>query len=678
MSTPGSGAERAAGTGPAALTPDSDATRRDGEQSPPPPRARAPRGGIFRWRGIFPLLLAVALLVAVYVLFADRVARDTLAEASTKALGTEVDIRALRILESETAIEIDGLQIADPFDPMRNLLEVGGLRVQLEPDPLLEKKIVIRQLAITRVRAGTRRIVAAKPVKTGGFAPEALRAVQQWKRQFDIPKLKLAQLDTIKQLALDPRQLGTVKLALALRTRADSTKDAIETELKGLHLKETIDSTRATAERIAKLDPKTIGIPGARQAIVDVRRTLDSLRAAKARLDALQRNAGLGIASLRAGVADIDSARRADYAFARSLLQLPTFEAPDIGSAIFGPVTIDRFQQLLYYSKLAEGYVPPGLRPKETPGPTRLRMAGTTVRFAAVQAYPDFLLRRGDLDFELDGNALAGGKYVLSVANVTTQPALVGRPMEFSLKRRGGASDAALDVRGASDRRSAQPRDAVKASLAGLPLPAFDLPGLPFRLDLNTGTSSLDFSRRGEAISGSWRVRAGAVKWQPDSARIARGNYLEKLVYRVVGGLQAIDLEARIDGTIEAPRLAVTSTLDRAIAEQLKLVLGEEVKKAEAFARAKVDSVVKDKEADARARVEALRLQGEKRIAEAQAQLDEQRARLDVEREKLEARVKSATGGALGLPELPKAKLPGIPKLPGRMTSTPADTSKAP
>lgn len=708
MSTPGSGADpRAAAAAPTtepaatpgALTPESDAPRAPAEapagaaaerveQAPPPveppppppkPPVRAAAGGVFRWRGIFPLIVLVALLVAAYVLFADRVARETLAEASTKALGTQVDIAALRILEDETAIEIDGIQVADPFDPMRNLIEVGGVRVQLEQEPLLEKKVVIRRMAISRVRAGTRRATPAKPVEGGGFAPQALRAVQAWRQQFDIPKLKLAQLDTIRQLALDPRQLGTVKLAVALRDRADSTRDAIEGDLRALRLRETLDSTRATAERIAKLDPKAIGIAGARQAVVDVRRTLDSLKAAKARLDALQRGATLGIAGLRAGVADIDSARRADYAFARSLLQLPTFEAPEIGSAIFGDVTIDRFQKLLYYSKLAEGYVPPGLRPKETPGPERARRSGTTIRFAEVRSYPSFLLRRGDIDFALDGNALAGGNYVLQVANVTSQPALVGRPMEFALKRRGGSSAVALDVRGASDRRSAQPRDVVRADLAGLPLPKFDLPGLPFTLDLNTGTSRLDFTRRGEGIAGTWTVHAGAVRWVADSARIARGNYLEKLVYRVIGGLEAVDLEARIGGTMAAPQLAISSTLDRAIAEQLKRVLGEEVDKAERFARAKVDSIVKDKEAEARAKVEALPVQGEQRLAEAQARLDEERARLDLEREKLETRLKQATGGALGLPDLPKAKLPSIPKLPGRKaeaTPTPADTTK--
>lgn len=660
------------------LTPHSDAAACDAVQRREPPK-KPGRRGVFRWRGVFPLLVLLALAAVGYSMFADPVARDTFAEVSTKALGTQVDVAQLRILEAETAIEMDGIEVADPFDPMRNLLEVGGLRVELERDALLQKKAVIRRLTVRRVRAGTRRTVAATPVSGPGFAPQAMRAVQAWRRQFDIPKLKLAELDTVKSLVLDPRQLGTVRAAVALRDRADSTRDAIVLELRHLRLRETLDSTRATAERIARIDPKALGVVGARQVIVDVRRSLDTLRAVKARLETLQRDTRTGVAGLREGVQGLDSARRADYAFARGLLRLPTFEAPEIGSAIFGAVTIDKFQQLLYYSKLAEGYVPPGLRPKQTPGPERLRRSGTTVRFAQVRSYPDFLLRRGDVDFVLEGNAFTSGSYTLAIANVTSQPALVGRPMEFVLARKGGRSAARLEVRGASDRRAA-PRDVVRADLAALPLPSFDLPGLPFTLDLNTGVSRLDFARSGNAIRGRWTVRADRVTWQADSARVARANYLERLVYRVIGGLDAVDLEADIGGTIAQPTLAVRSSLDRAIAARLRAVLGEEVEKAEAYARAKVDSIVRDKEAEARAKVEALRLQGEARVAEAQTRLDEERAKLDAERTKLEERVRKATGGVLGLPELPaipNAKLPSIPKLPTRKTNAPVPDSAA-
>src|SRR4029078_8201805 len=77
----------------------------------------------------------------------------------------------------------------------------------------------------------------------------------------------------------------------------------------------------------------------------------------------------------------LDEARQADYAFARGLLKLPTFDAPNIGPALFGQVSLDGFQNAMYWVDLGRNYAPPGLLPKESTGPKRLRRAGTTVHF---------------------------------------------------------------------------------------------------------------------------------------------------------------------------------------------------------------------------------------------------------------------------------------------------------
>lgn len=632
---------------------------------------------IIRWRGLIPLLLLVALLAFSYATFAEPVARESLEEAATKALGTQVDIRDLRILESRTAIEMDGIAIADPFDPMRNLFEIGGMRVELERDPLLARRVIVRRLAISKVRHGTRRTVAAKPVTTGGYAPQALRAVREWRRQFDVPLLTLTAFDTVRSLVLDPRQLGTVKAAAALRDRADSTRTALEAELRALRLREVADSVRAVAQRLSTVEPKSLDVVRARAIVAEVRRAADSVTAARRRLDAFRASATLGIATLRDDAQLLDSARRADYAFARGLLRLPTFDAPDIGGALFGDVSIQRFEQLVYWSELARGYLPPGLQPRQTRGPERLRKSGTTVRFARAHSAPDFLLRRADVDFLLEGGALTSGAYTLSVADVTTQPGLVPRPMTFALRRSAGASGARIAVRGLSDRRTRAPRDQVVAEASAIPLPSFQLPVVPYRLALNTGTSALAFSRAGDAIQGRWTVRADAVTWTADSARVARANYVEGLVYRVISGLRNVELETRVTGTMSAPHVAVRSNLDRAIADRMRTVLGEEIRRGEALARAKVDSVVRVHEAEARARVEALRAQAETRLAEAQQRLDGERDKLEAERARLESRLESLVGGQVrsipSIPRLPKLELPPLPR-----RRTPADTTASP
>ncbi|HJS46579.1 MAG TPA: hypothetical protein VJ773_01195, partial [Gemmatimonadales bacterium] len=118
---------------------------------------------IARWRGIVPLLLLLVLLAAGYLLFADRIVRGTVEESGTELLGTQVDVASLRILEGETAVELRGLEVADPFDRNRNALSAAAIRVVFEPRALLEKKLVITELVIAGAGVGTARRRPARP-----------------------------------------------------------------------------------------------------------------------------------------------------------------------------------------------------------------------------------------------------------------------------------------------------------------------------------------------------------------------------------------------------------------------------------------------------------------------------------------------------------------------------------
>src|SRR5262249_21327016 len=97
---------------------------------------------IFRWKAIGPLLFFLLLLVILWIVFADSFARSQAESNLSETLGTQVDIASLRIREADAAIDIGGLAIADPRDPMKNLFEAGTITFDMDPIPLTEKKIV--------------------------------------------------------------------------------------------------------------------------------------------------------------------------------------------------------------------------------------------------------------------------------------------------------------------------------------------------------------------------------------------------------------------------------------------------------------------------------------------------------------------------------------------------------
>ena len=603
---------------------------------------------IFRWKAIGPLLLLLAIIAVLVVLFAEPVARQTTEEVSTELLGTQVDVGRLDLLPRQASVDLGALQVADPFEPRRNLVEADRIVLKLNPEALAEKKLVVERFALQGMRFGTTRKTAARPVTGDGFAPQALKAVRQWSRQFDVPLLQLAPIDTLKQLVLNPAQLGTVQAAHGLLARTDSTRQALEQGFKTLDVKGTVDSARALADRLAGTDPRKLGLDGTRQAIQSVQQTLKQLDVAKQQVDGLRQNVSQGVKLLGTGVQGLDEARKRDYAFARSLLKLPTFSAPDIGNAFFGRVSVDRFQQALYWAELARHYMPPGLLPREDAGPKRLRASGKTVRYPKEHTWPTFLVELGQVDFSI-AEGLLKGAYAASVQGVTSAPALYGKPMIVTARRNApGSAIAGLDVGAVVDHRTANVRDSVSARLRGVKLPSFDIPGLPFRLQPGIGAANLTFALRGDRLLGRWSIGSNEVAWALDSAGGRRSD-LEQIVWRVVSGLKQLDVNAQVSGTVRAPKLSVRSNLDDAIAQRLKAVVGEEVAKAEAMARAKVDSLVSDQVEPVKQRIAAVQTDATRRVAGEQARLNQVEA-------DLQAQLKRLTSGLTPGIKLPKIK----------------------
>jgi uncharacterized protein (TIGR03545 family) len=602
---------------------------------------------IFRWKAIGPLLLFLLILVVLWIIFADTIARTQAEDELSSTLGTQVDIGSLRIREADAAVDIGDLAIADPRDPMKNLFEAGTIVVDVDPLPLAEKKIVIDQVKLSGLRFLTPRKTAARPADPNSPAGRLLAETQAWaKDKFQFPKLALGRIDTAKSLLLNPEQLGTVQAAKGMLGTIDSTRAAFEKSLGDLQIKPLVDSSTALANQLARTDPKSLGITGVKSTITSVQKTIDQIKQTRNRLDSLQVTAKSSLGTLQQGLADVNAARLKDYAFAKGLLQLPSFDAPDIGASLFGQQSTDYFQQALYYARVVEKYIPPGLQPWNRPGPRRTRMSGTTVEFPKMKEYPRFLLREGDIDLGL-GSA-AQNTFKATLANITSQPALLGQPATLSASGRiAGDNPLSIDIAALSRHFGKAPKDSLLARVGGVKLPSIPLPSLPFSVDPGRSTLGLGFTLAGDRIAGVWEISSDQVSWQADSTRLKSGSLVENTVWRVISGLNQLRVRAELGGTVASPTLKVSSNLDEAIAARLRGLVGEELAKAEAKARAAVDQLVDQQVAELNTRVNELQTQ-------ALAKLPVERGQLDEVQKQLEAQVKRLAGSATGGLKLPK------------------------
>jgi uncharacterized protein (TIGR03545 family) len=580
---------------------------------------------LIRWNAVAALALFVALFCLLWALFADRIIRETTEEAASKSLGTEVDIGWFRILELDAAVEMGDFQFADPFDRSRNLFQFDSLRLDLEPMPLVDMKVVVERAALVGLRFNVPRARPARQYPPG-LAQNALSVVNDFTRQFDVPPLSLLPVDTVQAVIADPSQLKSVQAANAFAGRADSSEAAVRRGYEGLRLEATLDSSKALAARLGRVDIRDLN--AARRAATDLRKGIESIDQAKDRVTALERTARAQLDSLNAGLRALEQARQQDFAFARSLLKLPSFSGPDLSRSLFGAVSIDRFQQALYWTEVARQYAPPGLLPRENPGPVRLRMSGTTVRFPIEEDVPGFLVRQAQFSMSFGGAAGTANAFRLAAQNLTNDPSLTRLPMTFGGKGRIALNAAPMnvDIGGALDHVTARMRDSVSGTVQGIPLPNIDLPGLPFSAGLQPGSAVLAFKLDGQNIDGRWGIRSGGVTWRADSGRAL--NTKEQLVQRVLEGVGELDVQARVTGTVSAPSLAIRSNVGDALAGRMRAIVGEEAARAEAKLRADIERQVGPRIAEAKARVAELQAKADEHVRSAQAQLDAQKKAL--------------------------------------------------
>ena len=226
--------------------------------------------GPVRWSGLVPIALLLALVAAVWTIFGNRIIQAVASEAATDALGTEVDIRGLDLRLLKGTLTIAQVEIADPFDVNRNVLELGPIAVGIQLRPLLEKKVVIDSFVVAQSRYRATRATPARPVEGRSLARDVLGEVRKFTDKISVPPLQLLPIDTVQQLALHPEQLTTVQEAKALDARADSLQKALATQLQALHLDQRLDSAKQVADRLKGQNPLSLGLAGAQRAANDL------------------------------------------------------------------------------------------------------------------------------------------------------------------------------------------------------------------------------------------------------------------------------------------------------------------------------------------------------------------------------------------------------------------------
>jgi hypothetical protein len=304
---------------------------------------------------------------------------------------------------------------------------------------------------------------------------------------------------------------------------------------------------------------------------------------------------------------------------------------------------------VLYWVRLAEEYLPPGLDPRRRVGPQRARSRGTTVVFPQGSPVPRFVLEHAEADLAI-GTGAAAGAYRALVTGLSSAPTLYGKPVVLDVARQEGTQgprDARIHAR--LDHVQRPIADSVAVVLDGLPMPTLDLTAVGARLQLGNGQTALQLARTGDQIQARWRWETTQATWErlrapatSDTARIGTRAWADALLWRAVSGIRDVTIDVQLSGSIQRPSLGVSSNVGNVVARSLRAAVGQEVERAERQVRARVDALVADGVAQATRAGDGLQRQATERIGVPLTQLD------DVQR-LIEAELRRLTGRLPGL-----------------------------
>ena len=570
---------------------------------------------LFRWKYVVPRVCVVAAIVLAVRFGLDPALHWALVTTGEAAIGAKVEVAELSTSLRDAEIIVTGLSAANPKKPMRNLFEADSVRLALDGNQLLRKRVVVRDGSIDGLAIDSPRTTsgALAPVdKDPSAGPSILDPVVAAAQE-----QALAWLDDMSARAEQDlmTSLATPQLAQQLEERWPRQYEA---------LKKRADDLRAKAKHIEITF---------REVKKNPLRNVAKLNELQQQLESTQRELHTVLTEIKglpkqakADRAAIDVARKKDEQFLRDTLNVVQLDGAELSRYLLGDAAADCLDQTVYWVSYVRDMIPKSKI--ERPA----RLPGTNVLFVD-RRLPKFLVQRVGITgaARLDGHALT---FAGQITDATSEPKLHPQPMRISLTG-SGAVTCQLIVE--LDRRGDVAHDHLLLDCPRLDLADRTL-GNADRLAVLVGPGAAmlkaDVRLDGDVLSGVVELRQGAAL--SVATPMIRDDRLAQVLHESLAGVDRLEAKIELAGTLKRPSYRIESNLGPQLA-------------------AGISGAVKRYLVDRKDRL----------VAKVQGQVDAQMAKLDAARQKAEQELLAKLGEDQQLISQLAPMLGGQPSLEG-------------
>lgn len=490
------------------------------------------------------ILALLAVAVVGVVLAIEPIAKWAIESEGSKAVGAKVNVGSVDLQFFPTHVALNQLTVANPQEPMHNLVESEKVSADVDITTLIKRQFVVDQVLMSGLQMHTQR--STPGTLDGSMPPPKPEQPEPGLPSITLPDTSamLAEEQAIVEAEIDDIQTGFK----AIESRWKGKEQELPDEAKLEEFKQRWEALKEKSmfERIA----------GTKQLRDDIKAELKLFDHWKDQLKT-----------------DINEAKSLSLRASK----LPANQS----SRIISKYGLDQGTEgfiKLFVGEEANALVQRGLtlyqqtmgslaNEQAQPAPAEPEAAGEL---------PVKLLIREIL---IDGYQMVGGEklaYSGKINDVTDQQAYWNKPITMALQG-GIESQSQLQVDGVFDQREEVLKSAFNLGLKQLALAGVSLsqnPNLPLELEKGIADIAANFNLEGDNISGkiSGLVEQASLLIS-NLAENSDNSTLQRLG-QALKGVNKLVMDLKVGGSLTNPDIDLKSNLDRILGD----VLGEEVK----------------------------------------------------------------------------------------------------
>lgn len=528
-----------------------------------------------RWKGLAAFLIVLIVVGAFWFLFVDGIVKRGIEKYGTRAVGAKVNVANADLSLFPAGLELLGLQITNPEEPMKNAVEISKINMALDSAQLLRRKIIVREMTLEGVRFDTARkksgAIKRSTPATVDQPSSQKKAAGGISKQISLPSLEVP---SVKEI-LEKEKLQSLTLINSLQDDLQAEKQKWKQRLEQLPDKKKFEEYKARFKKIrSSKKNKLAGFLESAGEVSSLRNDIqEDMDRIKTAVDDFEKQ----LVGFQNRFNQISKAPLKDIERLQDKYSISSKGLSNMSRLLFSEQISNWVDKAVaWYARLQPMLKRRGNGKKGPEKIKPLRAKGVDVRFREYRPLPDFLIQQVKTNVSLKAGNLSGTIY-----NITPDQHILGQPLTFTFSGEKLQKIGAIKLTGKSDYVvPSRAQNNIDLSVQKLTISDFILSDdAKFPVSLKKALAWVDMQAvlRGNNIDSSLNAAFSGVELFSDPA--GGHSRIASAMSSALSGVNAFKATVIINGTLQDYDVQIKSDIDRILKQAVgKIVRAESAK----------------------------------------------------------------------------------------------------